>query len=388
MAFGENFLKSFFGNDYLKDFSHASKTFRTNDYELAPRQKFLYYVKFNLNTIEIPKLQNLFTGRDQNDIGLLVKSVDLPQFRVDSDFMNQYNRKRLVQTRVNYDPINIVMHDDNSDLSRTLWYNYFAYHYKDSSYDYRNDAPSINGASGQLGNLSASKGYYTNRNTYSEWSNINDWGFVGESYTDGQSANNSTGKPRFFRDITIYGFNQHKFSAYVLINPIITALRHDTYDYSQDTGIMENTMQVAYETVKYYSGDLSGTYPDANAQGFADSNRYDTVKSPISIRGANTLLGPNGLIDQAAGVITDLTSQPPNIIGAVQKIGGTYETWKDADLGNVLEQEGKTILQDVLRNPSSTKDFFFPNNTPAAQQKNNTVKSTTQETTTPPTGNP
>ena len=36
-----------------------------------------------------------------------------------------------------------------------------------------------------------------------------DWGYVGESYNDGTYA--AEGKPPFFRDIKIYGLNQHKF---------------------------------------------------------------------------------------------------------------------------------------------------------------------------------
>ena len=44
MAFGQDFLNTFFGNDFLKDYTHASKTFRTNGYENAPRLKFLFHV--------------------------------------------------------------------------------------------------------------------------------------------------------------------------------------------------------------------------------------------------------------------------------------------------------------------------------------------------------
>jgi hypothetical protein len=41
------------------------------------------------------------------------------------------------------------------------------------------------------------------------------------------------GKPPFFRDIRIYGMDQHKFAEYVLINPLITNWRHDQYNYSE-----------------------------------------------------------------------------------------------------------------------------------------------------------
>ena len=44
MAFGEDVLKGFFGNDFLKDYTHASKTFRSNNGALSPRRKFLFHV--------------------------------------------------------------------------------------------------------------------------------------------------------------------------------------------------------------------------------------------------------------------------------------------------------------------------------------------------------
>ena len=57
--FGEDFAKQFFGpGQGLKDYSHASLTFRSNGYELTPRYKFLFHVYFTINTANIPGLQN------------------------------------------------------------------------------------------------------------------------------------------------------------------------------------------------------------------------------------------------------------------------------------------------------------------------------------------
>src|SRR6056300_601895 len=99
MSFGSDFLKGFFGSDYLKDYTHASKTFRANGYELAPKYKFLFYVRFSLNTAGIPALKQLFPSSASNELGLVVKSADLPSYQFDIETMNQYNRKRLVQTK-------------------------------------------------------------------------------------------------------------------------------------------------------------------------------------------------------------------------------------------------------------------------------------------------
>ena len=33
----------FFSNDYLRDYTHAAKTFRTNGYQYTPKFKFLFH---------------------------------------------------------------------------------------------------------------------------------------------------------------------------------------------------------------------------------------------------------------------------------------------------------------------------------------------------------
>ena len=210
MSFGNDFLKGFFGSDFLKDYTHASKTFRANGYELAPKYKFLFYVRFNLNTAGIPALNELFpasrnaTGgpNSLNEIGLVVKAAELPSYQFDVDTMNQYNRKRLVQTKINYQPATIRFHDDGSNLITNLWYNYFSYYYKDPSHKYSNVA-STAGTPGDIGGLTQSRTDYNGRDTYVAYRDQNDWGYVGESYSDATGGVPSGGKPRFFNDITI-----------------------------------------------------------------------------------------------------------------------------------------------------------------------------------------
>lgn len=221
MAFGQDFLNTFFGNEYLKDYTHVSKTFRTNGYENSPKFKFLFHVYMTLNVEQIPSLRNIFQGTDTSTIGLLVKSIDLPRYQLDVEVMNQYNRKRLVQKKINYQPVRVTFHDDNGGLSTNLWYNYYAYYYKDPNQPYKGQT-SQNGAIGVISGRQAGFGYNT-KDTYTGERAVNDWGYIGEAYQDSpQNPANPGGKPPFFRDITIFGFNQHKFIQYTLINPLIS----------------------------------------------------------------------------------------------------------------------------------------------------------------------
>lgn len=374
-TFGQQFLQGFLGGaGTLRDYTHASKTFTTNAYELKPRFKFLFHVKFTLNS-NIPALNQIFTTDDNVSISYLVKTVDLPKFNISTETLNQYNRKRIVQNKIEYQPITITMHDDGGDVSRNLWYNYFAYYYKDSVQPYGNSTGTTLGPSN---NQSSGQGVWP-RDIYSDNRQVNDWGFIGESYSDGgQSA---SGKPPFFSDIRIYGMDQHKFAEYVLINPVITNFSHDQYNYSEGGGIMQNSMTIAYESVKYYSGAIGDSRPDNNVQGFADPAHYDQTKSALARPGStSTVFGQGGLLDAGAGILEDLqnaqTGGPAALIGAAMKAGTVYNTFKGKNIASLAKGEsvalGTQAIKSGIRNNNGR---FFPtqqtpsnNQTPGQQQ--------------------
>ena len=362
MGFGDDVLKGFFGNDFVRDYTHASKTFRSNNSALSPRRKFLFHVVFNLNTQQIPQLQSVFQAQDLQNLNLLVKEIKLPAYNFSVDTMNQYNRKRKVQTQIDYDPITCIMHDDASDLSRTLWYNYYSYYYKDASQKYF-DAAVTNGSLGpNAQGVDPGAAYpYGFRDIYTQDREINDWGYIGESYMDGARA----GKPAFFRDITIFGLNDARWCAYTLINPIISRFEHDTYNYEEGAGIMANTFTFDYETVKYYHGALTKSNPDGGIPSFGNPANYDERPSPLSRPGsAATIFGQGGLIDAAGGIITDLSAgNLAGVVGAIQKAGTAYETFKGRDLNRILEVESKNIARSEIKStlPGAARGVLFPN---------------------------
>lgn len=337
--FGQNFLKGFLGTGQgLRDYQHASRTFTTNAYELKPRFKFLFHVSFTINTGDIPYLRGVFGSSDVAELSLLVKTVDLPKYNVQTATLNQYNRKRLVQTKIEYQPVNITFHDDGGDNARRLWYYYFSYYYNDPSQQYL--SPNVtNGSVGASQNRTTGFGY-PRSDIYNDTLQFADWGYSGENWKSGSS--DPSGKPAFFKDIRIYGMDQRKFAEYILINPIVKSWNHDTYDYSQGSGTMQHTMTLEYETVKYYEGAMSkGGQADQNVQGFGGPGHYDTTLSPIARPGSNsTVFGQGGLLDAADGILGDLQSGTVGgLIGAVQKAGATYNTFKGKDLRSITKSE-------------------------------------------------
>ena len=371
MSFGQDFLKGFIGDNGLRDYTHASKTFRTNGYELAPKLKFLFHTYFNLNE-DIPGVKQMMGDGNAASMGLSVKTIDLPSYQIEVDTLNQYNRKRLVQSKINYQPVQITFNDDGGNLIRNLWYNYFNYYYKDPVNQYEG-VPNTNGTSGNLQTTATGFSYNTS-DTYTDNRVVNDWGFAGEAYSDGTFT--GTGKPAFFNDIKIYGLNQHKFSAYVLINPMITDWRHDTYDYSQGTGTMTHTVTIRYETVKYYSGAIGASRPDTNVDGFGDPNYYDQIRSSLAREGSQaTVLGQGGLLDAGVGILEDVQALASgqgslaNVLGGVQKALNVQGVLKNNSIGDLIRNDSKTAQQDILRNglpgalrnaTNSANSQFFP----------------------------
>ena len=333
-GFAQDLLKGFSATG-LRDYRHASKVFRSNNYALNPRVKYLFHVDFNINTAGIPALNNLFSGgTTKNSVSVLVKTAQLPNYQFDVDVMNQYNRKRLVQTKINYEPVTLTFHDDTSDLIRTMWYNYYSYYYADPSQGYDN-VPNQPGTSGQSSYIGNGFGYNTN-DIYNPARAISDWGYIGETYNNSsQTTADTTGsKPPFFNDITIYGLANKQYAQYTLINPVITGWQHDTYDYSQGNGTVQHTMTIRYETVKYYSGAIGGQTPSIGVPGFADPSLYDTIPSPIAGTGStNTTFAQGGTI-YSNGSTQDLQAMTSgfnglqNVSGAVQAAGVNINTYQ------------------------------------------------------------
>lgn len=351
--------EGFFGNDYVRDYTHAAKTFRTNSYENAPKLKFLFHVYFEINPAAYSK--GISTG---SNFGLEVKTVSLPKYSFDTHVLNQYNRKRIVQTKLKYNPISISFHDDNGNMINDMWYNYYTYYYKDANKPVIQTSGTTSTPPGGLNNRGSVD--YNTRNLYNpDITGNEDWGFIGESNTQSgtvSQASQGISKIPFFKSIQIYGFNQHKFMQYTLINPIITSFEHDTYSYSEGTGVMENKMTIDYETVKYAEGALNGRSPSNTVPGFGMPTHYDTTLSPIARPGSNaTILGQGGLIDAGSGIINDLANG--NILNAVRTAGTAYNTFKNTNLKQVATQDLNNALNNAVRQqlPGSVRtNTYYP----------------------------
>ncbi len=126
-----NFLKGFSsGLPGMKDYRHASRLYFDDNFKLAPKNKFLFHVVFDIDSTV---LQNKNFGKNvMLDLNMLVKAIDLPKYNLNLEEKQQYNKKTYVATRIQYSPVNITFHDDNADTVNAFWKSYYEYHIADS----------------------------------------------------------------------------------------------------------------------------------------------------------------------------------------------------------------------------------------------------------------
>lgn len=317
-----NFLGNVFtSGTNVKDYSHASRLYVEDYFKLAPKAGFLYYVVFNINRNNNPIIQQ-FIQKSGPELGLLVKTADLPKFRMATETMNQYNKKTIVQSKIDYQPINFTFHDDHNNTTTGLWKAYYNYYFVDGLNVRGTDIPL----------------------SYSNVKNGTKWNKPGAtvSETTNYGLNNGQKDP-FFTSIEIYQLNRHQFTSFILVNPIITDWSHDQVDQSQSK-MLENKMSIQYESVLYGTGFVKLDAPS----GFAKIH-YDTVPGPLSIFGGgnSSILGAGGIIPGINELFGGAGDTSPlgllkTIKGATNLIGNAKNITKSS-----LLQEGYGILNKV-----------------------------------------
>jgi hypothetical protein len=158
-----------------------------------------------------------------------IQSVSMPGFTPRTNVVNQYNKKRIVQTGVDYSPITMVAYDDRSGQIESLVKSYGKYYFAnvanldvESSVDiYADDIVSSNFSSTR-GTSEAGFKLRSNRN--------------------------------FLKNLQILRKNSAEDASLITIkNPFITSIEGDTLSYS-DSQPITYTFQFTYEGFDIVSG--------------------------------------------------------------------------------------------------------------------------------------
>jgi hypothetical protein len=271
-----------------------------------PRSKHAFIVEFyTTKTTGKKEWRKMLDG-----LSSIVQTCSLPDFQFDTQTLNQYNRKRIIQTKVNWQPINIKFFDTRDNKFQDVMQEYFAWYYKDGRGDLDrfgtgayvpdtvNDNPLID--------------WFGFQPPFTETSEVRKKDRPNDApYSEPKPKPDPRNDPRasrartppkpdepainfekyFFSKIVITrqygGKNEPIESPITIFNPTITAINHDTLDYSTAQPISWN-VTFAYEGVSYAEQKIpANNGPDwisrgASATGKWAGDTWDSISNTFS----------------------------------------------------------------------------------------------------------
>jgi hypothetical protein len=269
---------------YEKSSRHATHTFNQDArslYRNQPRFPFEYYVSINLNQVGTAKeyISQYFNSTDLTQIPPLVKTVEMPSMKIETTPLNQYNRKRLSQTKVAFEPIRMVFHDVADGKTLKFWEMYYRYYFADGTEPGKNNPVQIQQKSSPMSVETLLKNITPalNPNIVNLPSSIKNM-FQGKSPAGVNSPTNNIGDKASTMNIIADSLNNHnfgfnlpvvsnernliqsidlyqvhggRFNQVTLVNPRISAFTHDVLNYAAGDKTLELTFTVEYEYAYY-----------------------------------------------------------------------------------------------------------------------------------------
>jgi hypothetical protein len=267
---------------YSKSPRHATYNFNQDAqslYRNQPRVPFEYYVNINLNQVGTAKeyVSKFFNSADLSQIAPLVKSVEMPSMKIATDALNQYNRKRLSQSVVTYEPIKMVFHDVADGKTLKFWEMYYRYYFADGFEPDRNGpkAPlAANSSSAveqlisglkpklnsNLANLPASvKSVFTGKKPPPTATNTSGEKSILQNIVSNQLDNHNFGynlpqvqnERNLIESIEIFQVHGGRYNSVTIVNPRISAFTHDVLNYAVGDKTLELTFTLDYEYAFY-----------------------------------------------------------------------------------------------------------------------------------------
>lgn len=227
------------GSYFLRDFKNA---YRFRPDVNPPRQQFNGYVNFVLNRslfnnlIDDPSAGLAGDKTFGTTISSLVRTAELPSVDFQTEIKNSYNRKKIIQTGVTYNPVSMTVFDTIGNEWLTVLMKYFAYHFMDPRNKQDGTSRDIEGSLDRRGGYEA-----------------NDDGFGAGSLWDSNRAGiNAQIDPHFFERIDIVLYHGQKLVQYSLHNPKLSSFKPSSIDYASSEA-MGFDLAFDYERFTTYS---------------------------------------------------------------------------------------------------------------------------------------
>lgn len=269
---------------YEKNSRHATYNFNQDAqalYRNQPRFPFEYYININLNNVGTASsyISNYFNSPQWAQVMPLVKSIDMPAMKIETTALNQYNRKRISQSKIDFEPVKVVFHDVADGKTLKFWDMYYRYYFGDGSEPGKNEAKNTQ-QKNKTYSVETLKKNITPKlnpaiaNLPTSVKNL----FQSNAPTAANSPVNTNGNKEMTENIVadkldshIFGFNLPqvgnvrnliqtidifqvhggRFNQVTLVNPRVAAFTHDVLNYSTSDKTLELTFTFEYEYAYY-----------------------------------------------------------------------------------------------------------------------------------------
>ena len=310
MASVSSLLTQLTGAGFHYEKNSRSATYNFNQdaqslYRNQPRFPFEYYIDIKLNKAAAPYgaaayVSKFFNTPEWTQVQPLVKTVEMPSFKIETTPLNQYNRKRLSQTKIDFEPVKMVFHDVADGKTLKFWEMYYRYYFGDGTEPGKNDVkqtaqqngtgtytvesflknitpsfnPNITGLPASItnlfnGNISSNNNSATN--TAGNKSDIqNIISNTLDNHIFGFNLAQVANVRNLIQQIDIYEVHAGRFNQVTLVNPRISAFTHDTLNYSESGKTLELTFTFEYEYAYYTIQNLK--------LGGTESNNNSTIE--------------------------------------------------------------------------------------------------------------
>lgn len=334
----------------MRDTRHAANTFGANKSALnigTPRFPFQYFVNFTFNPAANDYVKNfLGEAEDVRYLTALVKSVSRPGFTTEEETLDQYNRRRIIQKRVQPGPVEINMHDTVEGRTLRFWEMYYEYYFRDG----------------------------VNSKKLDNNNQINSKAFVDDLLLDTQSDGDygynieRVGNQRqLIRTIDIFQVHSGNFTRTTLVNPkISTFTPTNQLDYA-GTELLDLMFTVNCESVVYsnYNEPLTdeelARYRNGDFWQMSSLITFRTrTKAPG--RGESTTVVPKPALELCGvNVVADDEPAAPQLESATDRRLGPLAQRVQSGINNIVSTIPDAVAGAVTSTVFGGKISFSPN---------------------------
>jgi hypothetical protein len=218
---------------FFKDINNAK---RFTPSETPVRLPFNGYVNFNFNN-KIDNNDGLNTSTDfQNRLSSMVQSSTMPSAEYATAVQNQYNRKRITVSAVDYKPVQVTVYDTVDSLWVTMLMRMYAHLFTNPTNMYKGNVAQPIKDDIVPDSVASGDGQGTS-GSFNRPFNSNSAGL------NLQPAN----QRNFITSMDVVQYHGQKAIKYTLFNPMITSFEITGVDYTNSTSASTISLSIEYE---------------------------------------------------------------------------------------------------------------------------------------------